>query len=72
MAERVLLREMGSDAGKVSFSDLKRLQKKASGNGKVLDLSSMRLEKMPGPDGIPLCHELFISSRYAVGYESLK
>jgi hypothetical protein len=54
---------MGSDAGKVSFSDLKRLQKKVSGSGKVLEISSMRLQKMPGCNGIPLCHELFLSSR---------
>ncbi len=72
MAEQVLLREMGFAGGKVSFSDLKQLQKKASVNGKALDLSSKLLKKMLGRDGIPLCHELYVSSRYAAECASLK
>ena len=72
MAEQVLLREMGTAGGKVSFSDLKQLQKKASVNGKALDLSSKLLGKMLVRDGIPLCHELYVSSRYAAECASLK
>ena len=72
MAEQVLLREIGSDRGKVSFSDLKRLQKKAYGNGRDLGISSMRLQTMLRCNGIPLCHELFVSNRVAFGYGSLK
>jgi len=72
MAEQVLLREIGADGGKARFSNLKRLQKKAYGNGRDLEISSMRLQKMPGLNGIPLCHELFVSNRYAFGCGSLK
>lgn len=69
-----IFREIGTDGGKASFSDLKRLQKqkKAYGNGKDLEISSMRLQTMLRGNGIPLCHELFVSKRVAFGYGSLK
>ena len=77
-AERILLRKMVLDAGTASgWSKLKHLHKTVSKRGESIDLNTGSvLSKisflMLGSTGIPLCQELFISSRYASGNESLK
>jgi len=75
--ERILLRKMVFDAGAASgWSKLKHLHKTVSKRGESIDLNTEPvLSKisflMLGSTGIPLCQELFISSRYASGNNSL-
>ncbi|HHH2891959.1 TPA: IS200/IS605 family accessory protein TnpB-related protein [Citrobacter freundii] len=77
-AERISLRKMVFDAGAASgWSKLKHLHKTVSQRGESIDLNTGPvLSKisflMLGSTGIPLCQEMFISSRYASGNESLK
>ena len=76
--ERILLRKMVFDAGAASgWSKLKHLHKTVSKRGESIDLNTGPvLSKisflMLGGTGIPLCQELFISSRHASGNESFK
>ena len=76
-AERILLRKIVFDAGTASgWSKLKHLHKTVSKRGESIDLNtepvlSKQLHQMLGNIGIPLCQELFISSRYASGNNSL-
>ena len=76
-AERISLRKMVLDAGAASgWSKLKHLHKTVSKRGESIDLNTGSvLSKisflMLGSTGIPLCQELFISSRYASGNNSL-
>ena len=70
-AERILLRKMVLDAGAAyGWSKLKHLHKTVSKRGESIDLNtepvlSKRLHQMLSKIGIPLCQELFISSRFA-------
>ena len=65
------------DAGAASgWSKLKHLHKTVSKRGEIIDLNtgsvlSKILFLMLGSTGIPLCQELFISSRYATGNKQL-
>lgn len=76
--ERISLRKMILDAGAASgWSKLKHLHKTVSKRGESIDLNtasvlSKRLHQILCNIGIPLCQELFISSRHASGNESLK
>ena len=76
-AERISLRKMVLDAGAASgWSKLKHLHKTVSKRGESIDLNTGPvLSKisflMLGSTGIPLCQELFISSRHASGNNSL-
>ena len=76
-AERISLRKMILDAGAASgWSKLKHLHKTVSKRGESIDLNTETLLSkisflMLGSTGIPLCQELFISSRHASGNNSL-
>ena len=75
--EKISLRKMVLDTGAASgWSKLKHLHKTVSKRGESIDLNAEPvLSKisflMLGNTGIPLCQELFISSRYASGNNSL-
>ena len=76
--EKISLRKMVFDAGAASgWSKLKHLHKTVSKRGESIDLNTEPvLSKisflMLSSTGIPLCQELFISSRLASGNKSLK